>query len=98
MAVVYRLLDLGMRETWTNFFRQIGQLEAERRGLGYVFLELRKVYFVISIGDRMVVHEIICLFLISDESWDTLEHEIEMIGSPIHVGGEFCGVELGERR
>jgi len=46
----------------------------------------------------MVIHEIIRLFLLGDECWDTLQHEIEVVGSPFHVSGELGSVELGQRR
>ena len=45
----------------------------------------------------MVILQIIRLLLIRDESWDTFEHEIKMIGSPFHVGLQFGGAELTQR-
>src|ERR1700687_3801116 len=63
-----------------------------------MFLELRKIDFVISVGGRMVINEIICFFLLGDECWDTLQHEIEVVGSPFHLSGELGSVELAQRR
>jgi len=45
----------------------------------------------------VVVLEIVCLVLIGDESRDTFQHEIEMIGSPLHVGLEFGESKLPKR-
>src|ERR1700738_1189052 len=63
-----------------------------------MFLELRKIDFVIGVGGRMVIHEIICFFLLGNKCGDTLEHEIEVVSSPFHLRGELGGVELGQRR
>ena len=97
MGVAHRLLDFIMGEPWADLLGQIRQLDAQSGGFGYVFFQLRKVHLVVGVGDSVVIFEIVCLLLLGHESGHALQHEIEVVGTPLHVGLEFFDVKLRER-
>src|SRR5712671_6351673 len=97
MSFSQRLLDLSARETGADLLGKIGKGEAELGSLRYVLLKLRKVHLVVGIGDGMVVLQIIRFLLIGDERRHAFQHEIEMVGAPLHIGFQFSHAKLPER-
>ncbi len=63
-----------------------------------MLFQLCEIDFVISVGNRMIVLQVVPFLLVSDESRHSFEHEIKMVGSPLHVRLQIFDVKLGKRR
>src|SRR6266446_7441901 len=67
VGLMQSLFNLRPIQARTDALRSIRQGKAEGRSFGYVLLELREIYFVVRVGGRVVIHQVVRFVLFGDE-------------------------------
>ena len=93
-----RIWPNGLSYLWTDAFGLVGDLKCKRGSDGNVFLELRKIYLVVSIGRGVVIFHVIGFFLIGHKGGHAFEQKIEIIGANEGVSSDLIGIPLLEWR
>src|SRR4029078_5047947 len=94
MSLAHGLLDFCSMQALRDRFSSIGQCQGQLGCFCHMFLQLGYIDLVESIGARVIVDEVIRLFLIGNKCRHTFQHEIEIVGPPRRVSCKGARVEL----
>src|SRR5579862_2431291 len=97
MGFVESLFNFGVMETRAGSLGSVRESNGEDAGFYHMLPQFRQVDFVESVRHGVIVQQIVRLFLIRNECWNAFQKEVEVIRTPIGVGGESRGIERFQR-